>query len=210
MIQLIPKLYAAAILAILATPSLQGSDGMTSRYEDNGYELVNLTKEGSLDWIKWGYKGWKDWQPQQYFVRKDSAVDISDVTGGADLRPGSKSLFSWTDGTPNSTKNAEADGDTYRYVGNMERDGILKFTVQLNSKKRLLLKVYVGGYEARNAQITATLGSRSVTQSLPDGNFEGVYTLEIQAVSADDLLDVQYSIAGGCSFIAAATLSEKK
>ena len=177
MIQLLPQLYAAAILSILVTPSLQGSVGMTSRYEDDVYESVNLTKEGSLDWIKWGYKGWEDWKPQQYFVRKDSEVDISDVTGGADVRPGSKTLFFWSDGTQNSPANAEPDGCTYRYVGNTSRYVIMNFSVQLNGKKRLLLRVYVGGYQTRTAQITETLGSKSVTQDLPDGNFEGVYTL---------------------------------
>lgn len=181
---------------------------MTASFEPSTEQTIDLTEEGTIAWTKFGFEGCEE--SALKFVQKKSASVISDIQGAADIQNTSGTLFLWSNGDDTAERSAPKDGDTFRYAGNAEGSGIMKFQVTPDTKENMTLKVYLSGHYNQDSLVTAFLGKNTLPLELPSGNFEGVYILTYEPSNTDDVLEIEYSISYGSHAISAATLSPAK
>ena len=153
-------------------------------------ESVNLTEEGGLDWIHWGYN------QSNSAHRKTGVVEqISDYTSlgsqVVEVYTNNFTLFSWSDGTPTASVAGTRDGV---YVTGL--DGGFEVTLAADTTMRRA-RVYAGLYGAA-AEFRAFLSDASspayVDASLTNvfGDEYVVYSLDYQSASPGQALVIQY------------------
>jgi len=149
---------------------------------------VNLTAQGTTDWTHW--KG-----GSINFIHKDNVtLQISNYTligSEAPTSSGSKTTYSWTDGTPVESDNNRTAIRVFN-VGSGFR-----VTVPADTTARTL-NLYVGAKNARG-QFTATLsdGSAAAFSTLinqPSGLGTHLVTLNYMAASAGQTLTIDYTM----------------
>jgi len=177
---------------------------------------INLTTEGSLDWIHWGM-GSDGALSNTGFNRKSTGGSrISDFT----FLPSSRSAFpnnpvAWlyTDGTPknsvDATNGSDRAGPETSYAVTGMRDPT--FTVQASTTELRRLKVYVGMSEVTNpdngiGRIEVSLpGPVTANSALVNGNLFGtintagdnfVFTIDFLANNPGDVLTVKWTQYG--------------
>jgi len=157
---------------------------------------VNLTSEGTADWIHWG-------QTNSTTVNRKSGGGsqfsnltlINNVTNSAKARlTDSASKLSWTDGTPTPSVTNIPNGV---YINNFDGPGRgFEFTAPADLLERIL-KVYLGEYNATGT-IQAFLSDASAPMytdtltGVADSTVQGVYTLHYTAASAGQNLTVRW------------------
>ncbi len=152
---------------------------------------VNVTAEGTTDWIHWG---------DTAVTRKSGVkpqLSTYAVVGGSptfqysgDPRP-----ESWTDGTPTSSATNNVNGVFTYTVGNG-----FSFTAPADTTSRKLI-VHVGGWNSAG-KLRAHLSDGSAvdytnTATGSTGQYDGNYTLIYNAASAGQTLTVTWTIASG-------------
>jgi hypothetical protein len=157
-----------------ASPSLTGS-------QTNAATAVNLTTEGSTDWVHWGdsaltRKSGVTTQLSTYSVIGSGGVN----TYGNDPRG-----ISWSDGTPTATATADTKGIYVYGTGNG-----FSFTAPASTTTRVLT-VHVGGWYS-GGTLTASLGDGSApnfvsTTATASGQYDENYTLTYAAGSTTTL-----------------------
>jgi hypothetical protein len=167
---------------------------------------VNLSQEGTLDWIAWGQSGNKE---------KDAArADIVTKNDGPKLfgaleefgdgylasTPGSAFQLNWSGGTGIAEKQNVYSGLWWNGVGHGVR-----FTVGAGTQTRVL-RLYVSGINGPRGKLEASLSDNSAPAlvsttwdanrgngnwaPIPDG-FAAVYTIRYRAASANQKLTVR-------------------
>ncbi len=183
---------------------------------------VNLTTEGSLDWIQWGLSG------NDSVIRKSTGGSkLSDLTeigkGFRGSTAGCGVEMSWNDGAPTPSVNSSPTGLWWNVV-----DHGYSLTAPADSQERVL-KVYVGGIGGAHGKLTAHLSDNSAPDYVSDtwdgnagqghwaavpGSFYAVYTLRYRAASPGQNITVSWVLidepnrARGQARIQAAALSE--
>ena len=200
------------------TGALQGSQDMAPISPTS----VNLTAEGTADWIEWGDKDKVSSAPDysgDYNRKAGVSPRISTFNpvgyGTESQFGGGETLLTWSDGTP--TQSGANNGQGVYVSGNGNNPPSsgsgFQFTVPADTSTREL-RVYVDATKARG-QLTASLSDNSApvysdsSLSSTSGTAAGVYTLYYRAASAGQTLTVDWQTAvdfGGGVVLEAATL----
>lgn len=166
-----------------------GSGGVVSGTTAVAPSRVDLTTEGSSDWVHWGLSSSSDIDQ-----KAGGGSQISNFTpvGGAVAPRGTDNLtlYSWSDGMPTSTTSNTNSGLRVYNVGKG-----FEFTVPADTSQRTL-KVYVGAKNV-SGRLEAILSDGSapnyVTQITQlSGTISRVATINYQAASSGQLLTVRY------------------
>lgn len=153
---------------------------------------TDLTAQGSLDWIEWGFNGVSA-------VRKSGGTILSDYTvvAGTAMQAttGYPTTFTWSDGTPTASGSTTASV----YV-NGAGDGF-SFTAAAVPTELRTLRVYLGAYKS-GTKLVAHLGDGSVadyssTALTASGNTpaEAVYLIQYRS-SAATTLTITFTASG--------------
>lgn len=185
---------------------------------------VDLSTEGTLDWVHWGLVD------KASINRKDGAnlIDaelIKQGEGFHDRTGGCPVSIRWTDGTPTAAATDVHAGLWWNNVGTSQRFGAPADTTDRE------LKVYVAGIEGAGGTFTATLSDGSAPPYVSrtwngnagqgdwaavPGSFSAVYTVRYRAASAKQKLIVEWKLSSepnqflGQARLQAATLSVAK
>ena len=160
---------------------------------------VNLTAEGSLDWVHWGLYTETSLDRKAGATPLISDFTILDATNGyayvyqfADNYNG----YSWNDGTPTASVTNTPTG-VWAYGVPLRNTGF-QFTVPADTTLRTL-RVYVGAFAARG-ELEASLSDNSASaysnSSLANmGNGpSGVYSISYAAQSAGQTLTIKWTL----------------
>jgi len=185
-------------------------------------EAVNLSAEGTLDWVHWGLT-------DKSSVNRKAGANLLGVTltkqgkGYSDWTPGAAVSCNWTGGSPTAATRDTHGGLWWNGVGTSQ-----SFTAAADITERVL-KVYVSGIEGAAGKLTATLsddsapayisntwngnGSPMAWAAVP-GGFSAVYTIRYHAAAADQKLTVEWKLSSepnqfvGQARLQAATLAQ--
>jgi hypothetical protein len=166
------------------TGSLSGTEGSQPT-------LVNLTTEGTLDWVYWYNVG-----TTIIFEHKSTATQsISNYTvvGKNPVSFAKRAtVFKWTDGTPK----ASGFMDKGLYVAGLNNG--FQLTVPASTSPQTL-KVYVGVTNAQG-KLTATLSDNSASSytdsslNITSGTELGMYTITYNAASSGQTLNITFIV----------------
>jgi hypothetical protein len=171
------------------TAAAAGGSGSISGSGDSSTGTLNLTSEGTTDWVHWG---------DAVLNRKSGVTpQISNYTlvGSGPVQSYSNDLraLSWTDGAP-TVSGSNNDG---LYV-NFSHNGF-SFTAPADTTLRNL-KIHVGGWVS-GGTLTAHLSDGSPnfvdTTTLASGQFDRNYTLTYSAASAGQTLTISWVMTSG-------------
>jgi hypothetical protein len=182
------KLFAVMCVAVLvaavtANAGTITGGSLTSLNDQDTF--VDLTAEGTTDWVNWG------WTTEKLGgTAIDSALTV--IGGGT---PGvawdSRINVSWTDGDPNPTGNNEKG---FNHIGPNVGDG-LSFTVTATEATQTL-RVYVAGWAGEGIFTAALSGGGSYTETFSarqDSEHQyGVFELDF--AGAGETLTVTYTM----------------
>ena len=182
---------------------------------------VDLTGEGTADWIQWGLKDPKA------VNRKVGSNQIGDVTmtgqGFMSCTGGFAIRTAWRDGTPTASMEATNSSLWLNGVGNG-----YAFTAPADMTERVL-KVYAAGINGATCSLTATLSDNSAPPYVSKtwsgnsghgswapvpGDFAVVYTIRYRAASPSQTLKIEYKLEdepnrfAGQARLGAATLAQ--
>ncbi len=168
-----------------------GAGGVQFGSFSPGSGSVNLSAEGTADWVHWGLVR-KNSLNRKTGVQQQISNFIEIGRGRIDQYADNLVSFNWNDGTPNLF----VGGTTTGIFKNEATNG---FQITLPADKTLRrLKIYVGLYAACGA-FEATLSDFSASPYLHSGlqnvhnNATGVYTVEYAAASSGQTLTVRYT-----------------
>ncbi len=176
----------AAALGLAAVGSLTGSVTTSNA-------LVNLTAEGTTDWIHFGDSAINRKSGVTPQLSSPTAVGGSPmIQYSNDPRP-----ESWTDGTPTASAVNDFNGVFTYQVGNG-----FSLTAPADTTSRKLI-LHVGGWNSAG-KLTAHLSDGSAvdytnTAAGSTGQYDGNYTLIYNAASAGQTLIVTWTIASGAT-----------
>ena len=164
---------------------------------------VDLTKEGSLDWIHFGHAD------KAGVTRKAGgpglfSAPVSAGVGYTDRNPGCALSIKWSDGAPTTALTDSHEGLWWNGMSHAHT-----FTVFADDKNTRVLRIYVAGIEGAGCTLTARLSDDSapayVSSSwngnlgqgewapVPDG-FSAVYTIRFRAASPAQKLTVEWKL----------------
>ena len=156
---------------------------------------VNLTVEGTSDWIHWGRSDVND--VDRKITGLSQISNFTTIGSGTSVvrLTDSPSKSSWTDGTPTLTATNNPGGV---YINNFDGPGRgFQFTVPADLLSRVL-KVYVGEFTA-SGTLQATLSDNSapaysqVLTGTANQTVQGVYTIDYAAASPGQTLTVKWT-----------------
>ncbi|MDJ0906416.1 MAG: sulfatase-like hydrolase/transferase, partial [Woeseiaceae bacterium] len=185
------------------TLTVTGDSGALSAAVGSAAPSIDLTADGSADWIHWGLSSASS-------VNRKSGVteQISDFSGPAGRRfagGNSRAEYSWSDGTPTGATSTKA-GLYFSGPG-----PAVQFTVAADTTPRTL-QVHLGGYQARG-RIEVSLSDGTVppfvttVQDLANP-FDRTVTVNYQAALPGQTLTFRYVKETGSNItIQAATLA---
>jgi Bacterial Ig-like domain (group 1) len=190
--------YSLTNTAALGVGSLQGIG-------DSSFAPVNLTAEGTVDWIHWGDSpGPNNDQATPAGLNRKAGVapqlsDITQIGAGESYHsyPNDPRPISWTDGAPLLASTNNADG---WYIHNVGKGFF--FTAPADQASRILT-VHVGGYNS-GGTLTAHLSDGSTADyvdSTPYTNnpWDRNYTLTYNASQAGQTLTVSWVMSAGAT-----------
>jgi len=156
---------------------------------------VNLTVEGTSDWIHWGRSDVND--VDRKITGLSQISNFTTIGSGTSVvrLTDSPSKSSWTDGTPTLTATNNPGGV---YINNFDGPGRgFQFTVPADLLSRVL-KVYVGEFTA-SGTLQASLSDNSapaysqVLTGTANQTVQGVYTIDYAAASPGQTLTVKWT-----------------
>lgn len=170
---------------------------------------VNLTTEGTADWVHWGYVD------ATTVTRKDNvtaqigaltAYNGGTITRGEGLAS-SRYTYTWSDGTPYTSRS------TKTFVRVSEPDEGLQLTASADKEAQTLV-AYLNGYNS-GALLEVSLSDGSApdvseTVSLVSSGYERRVSINYRAASAGQTLTVRWTMNAGTGevSIGAATLAQ--
>ena len=182
------------------TLTVAGDSGAISASVGSTAPSINLTTEGSADWVHWALNSASS-------VNRKSGVaeQISDIAGSTARRfvgGNSRASYTWTDGTPTGSTTTSA-GLYFSSAGST-----IQFTVPADPTPRTLT-VHLGGYQARG-RIEVSLSDGTVppfvttVQDLANP-FDRTLTVDFQAASPGQTLTVRPGDSGTTTASAASS-----
>jgi hypothetical protein len=160
---------------------------------------VNLTTEGSLDWVHWGLNG-----PANVDRKNGVTQQISNLTklgtAGYGYFLDSSSTFNWADGTP-TTSGSTSGGIVTTQIGTGGNG--YEITVPADTSTKTL-RLYVGTWigvgrlEAALSDGSAPTYIDTSLTSCGGGTFDGIYIIQYKAASAGQTLRVRYTLLTDC------------
>jgi hypothetical protein len=184
---------------------------------------VDLSAEGTLDWVHWGLAD------KTSLNRKAGAHLLDEKlakqgSGYCDRSPGCSISIAWTGGAPTAQAKDSHTGLWWNGPGTSQ-----SFTAAADTTERIL-RVYVSGIEGAAGTLTATLsddsappyvsstwnGNQAPAWAAVPGGFSAVYTIRYHAASADQKLTVDWKLKSepnqflGQARLQAATLAAGK
>jgi hypothetical protein len=170
--------------AVVGTGSLSGSGTSAST-------AVNLTTEGTADWVHWGDSSLNRKNGVTPQISNYTSVGTGTVlTYNNDPRP-----MSWTDGTPTASISNNTNGVYVTAIGNG-----FSITAPAGTATQILT-VHVGGWNS-GGTLTASLSDNSAanfvgTTTTASGSYDGNYTLTYRAGTAGQTLTVTWVMTSG-------------
>ena len=163
---------------------------------------VDLTAEGTEDWVHWG-QGGKDGVNRKATGSSKIGALLDIGTGYRDATVGEGMSVRWSDGAPTAKVDDTHAGLWLNGVGHGYR-----FSAPADTRERTL-RVYVSGIEGAGCALTAHLsdgsapdyvsptfdGNLSNAWSAVPGGFTGVYTLRYRAAGPGQTLVVTWTLA---------------
>jgi hypothetical protein len=183
---------------------------------------VDLTREGTLDWIHFGLSG-----KSNVNHKANGPGLFSNLTsigaGYTDHTPGAHVSIKWSDGVPTQEVADTHEGLWWKGVNHGQ-----SFTVAADDKKIRVLRVYVSGISGAGCTFKASLGdglpyvSSTWNGNLGQGNwapvpdgFAAVYVIRFRATAPGQRLAVEWKLTSepnrflGQARLQAATLAEE-
>ena len=171
---------------------------------------VNLTAEGTTDWLHWGRssitsvnrKAGVAQQISNFALIGNAAVKRFQAPAGVRVS------YAWSDGVPNSSSSTTAG----LYVAGLGNGFSLSVPADTSSKT---LKLYVGAWKARG-RLDVSLSDGSAAPFItfvdnPNGVIDRVISIDFSAASNDQILNITYVIEdnynGGNITLSAAALA---
>lgn len=155
--------------------------------------FVNLSSEGTRDWVHWGYAN------ASTVDRKMNVVPLISQMSTIGQNPvytynNNPTAFSWSDGTPDQNVNATTSGVFVIGTGN----GFL-ISVPASTTQHVL-RLYVGLWKAQgqfSVFLNGTGTSAYVDNSLnnPNGTSVGVYVITFRGNASGQSLTINYTVA---------------
>jgi len=168
-----------------------GTGGSLAGSVDTSSTLVNLTTEGSVDWVHWG---------DASLTRKAGVTaQLSSYTvvgsGNGSTYGDDPRFMSWTDGTPTASSTNNRNGV---YINVIEQ--WFSFTAPADTTVRTLV-AHLGGWSS-GGTFTAHLSDGSAvdftdTPSMVPGQYDRNYTLTYKANSAGQTLTLTWKMITG-------------
>ena len=184
---------APANFSLTNTTASSGSGSLAGAV-NSATTAVNLTTEGTLDWMHWGDGGASG---QNRKANVSVQLNNFAVVGGAPVGwyGDDPRQMSWSDGTPTATLTNDGTGLTITGTGVG-----FSFTAPADTSVRTLT-VHVGGYNS-SGTLTAKLSDGSAanfvdTSTLVSGQYDRNYTLTYNAGKANQSLTVSWVLASG-------------
>jgi hypothetical protein len=181
---------------------------------------VNLTTEGTLDWVLWGVGG-KDGLVRKANAKLIAATLQKTGTGYCDATVGCPVGMNWRDGEPTAEGANSHAGLWWNGVGTGHA-----FSAPADTTERVF-RVYVAGIEGAAGTLTARLsddstppyvstrnGNATFPWAAVPGSFSTVYTIRYRAASPGQRLTVEWKLTGeanqfiGQARMQAATLAQ--
>lgn len=175
------KVIAISVLAALASVSM--ADITSVVLTDNAAADVNLTTEGTTDWVMLGYGGLGN-RDEKAGAAYIGAVTIS---GTPATWTGTPHDFSWTDGSPTLSATAAAGNSEAKPLGTDEQS--LSFSVADLAVGDYSMVVYGSLYQCTGL-LTATMGASTDSAAVLAAN--GIFTIDFSIDTFGDSMDVSY------------------
>jgi len=163
---------------------------------------VDVTHEGTLDWIHWGLDGKNN-------INRKAGANLFGVplvkfgAGYCDATSGCPVAISWRDGAPTAHATNTYAGLWWNVVGTAQ-----SFTAPADTTTRVV-RIYVAGIEGAGGTLSATLSDHAAPPyisstwdgnagngawaAVPDG-FSAVYTIRYRAASAGQQLTITWKL----------------
>ena len=184
---------APANFSLTNSTASSGSGSLTGAV-NSATTAVNLTTEGTLDWMHWGDGGASG---QNRKANVSAQLNNFAAVGGAPFGwyGDDPRQMSWSDGTPTATLTNDGTGLTVTGTGVG-----FSFTAPADTNVRTLT-VHIGGYNS-SGTLTAKLSDGSAanfvdTSTLVNGQYDRNYTLTYNAGKANQSLTVSWVLASG-------------
>ena len=184
--------YTVTAIAASAAPvtfSLSNTltTGFLAGTGDSSATTVNLTAEGTTDWVHWGDSS----------VNRKAGVSaqINAPSVAGQVYNNDPRRASWTDGTPTASSTSNPNGLYLSGVNNG-----FSFTAPADANMRTL-KVHAGGYYS-GGTLTAHLSDGSApdysdTTAMVNGQYDRNYTLSYRATAPGQTLTVAWKMTSG-------------
>jgi len=156
---------------------------------------VNLTTEGTADWVHWGLNTSSDVNRKSGGGSQISGATLLGTTPGRARLTDSPSTYSWTAGTPTASANNSPTGI---YINNFAGPGRgFQFTAPADTAARTL-EVFLGEFDA-SGTLEATLSDGSaptytnILTGAANQTVQGMYTLNYSANSPGQTLTIKWT-----------------
>ena len=189
--------------AIDVTMTITGDAGVLSASVSAGRSSVDLTAQGSADWVHWALDSASSVNRKSGVTAQIGSITTLGAAGRRFNDSGTRTAFSWTDGTPTVAATTRA-GLYFQGTGNGA-----EFTVPADTTAKQLI-VHLGGWQARGqVEVSLSDGSAPFVATVEDLStaFDRTLTVDFQAASPGQTLTVRYSLLTGSNItLQAATL----
>jgi hypothetical protein len=172
---------------LLATVYAANADISAVTFEGTGAQTINLTAEGTMDWVMLGQAGSTTARDEKAGVDYISAVTVS---GTLDSWAGSKHRFDWTDGDPTASATG-ALGD-WEAKPLAETDQFLSFSVDNLAVGDYSMMLYTSSYKATQ-ELTATIGASSLSATHGDSSDTTYFSVDFSIDNAGESMDVVFA-----------------
>ena len=188
---------------INVTMTITGDTGALSASVSAGRSSVDLTAQGSADWVHWALNSASSVNRKAGVTAQIGSITTLGAAGRRFNDASVRTAFSWTDGTPTASATTRA-GLYFQGTGNGA-----EFTVPADTTAKQLI-VHLGGWQARGQiEVTLSDGSAPFVATVEDLStaFDRTLIVDYQAASPGQTLTVRYSLLTGSNItLQAATL----
>ncbi len=193
--------YAQATINV--TMTITGDAGVISASVGPALSSIDLTADGSADWAHWALNSASTVNRKAGVTTQISNITTLGSAGRRFVGGGSRTTYSWTDGTP--TGSVSTTAGLYFQGGSAG----FEFTVPADTTAKQL-QVHLGGWQARGQiEVSLSDGAAPYVTTVEDLStaFDRTVTVDFQAASPGQTLTFRYTkLTGQNITLQAATL----
>ncbi|MDF7809458.1 PEP-CTERM sorting domain-containing protein [Pontiellaceae bacterium B12219] len=177
----------------LATVCVVRADITSVTLAGTGAADVNLTAEGTTDWIMLGQGGGAAGIENRDEKSGVNHIGAVTVTGTKDSWAAHPSRFTWTDGAPTATATDVLGDWEAKPLGGLDAtDQALTFSVNDLAVGDYTMMLYTSSYKASQL-LTATIGASSMTATHGFSNDATYYSIAFSIDTLGDVLDISFN-----------------